>query len=81
MRKVIFDSEILRTRVAGGEELIGVVPTVAIPAERFGGGEFEVERGCLSVCGCGRYRAVESASASDGHLVLDSQKKNWKKGQ
>lgn len=75
MRKVIFDSEILRTRVAGGEELIGVVPTVAIPAERFGGGEFEVERGHLSVCGFRRYCAVESASASDGHLVLDSQKR------
>jgi len=76
---VIFDSEILRTRVAGGEELIGVVPTVAAPAERFGGGEFEVERGRLSVCGCRRYRAVESTSASDGHLVLDPPKKKGKR--
>jgi len=66
-------------RVAGGEELIGVVPTVAAPAERFGGGEFEVERGRLSVCGCRRYRAIESASASDSHLVLDSQKRKKKK--
>lgn len=71
-----FDSvEILPTRVAGAEELIGVVPTIAASAKRFGRGEFEVERGCLSVRGCGRYCAVESTSASDGHLVLDFLKK------
>ena len=46
------------------------MPTVAAPAERFGGGEFEVERRRLSVRGCGRYCTVESTSASDGHLVL-----------
>jgi len=51
------------------------VPTVAAPAERFGDGEFEVERGRLSVRGCRRYCALEAACASGGYLVLDLQKK------
>ena len=71
----------LPTRVAGGEELIGVVPTVAAPAERFGDGEFEVERGRLSVGGCRRYCALEATSASGGHFVLDLQKKKKIEGK
>jgi hypothetical protein len=69
------------TRVAGGEQLIGVVPTVAAPAERFGEGESEVERGRLSVRGRRRYCAVEATRASGGHLVLDLQKKKTKKNK
>lgn len=58
------------TRIAGCEELFGVMPALAAPANRFGRSKLEVERGCL-VGGRGRYGAVAATCGGRSHRILD----------